>query len=107
VFTSGVKAVTKEESKLCQFIADNYSVESTRRKAIENTSDEYKYDENIFVFELKRYQTREVHGELIHIGYAYEIATNYISQSEGINVPAELFNAALSFPLNNARLEIA
>lgn len=96
VFTSGVKAVTKEVSKLCQFIADNYSVESTRRKAIENTSDEYKYDENIFVFELKRYQTREVHGELIHIGYAYEIATNCISQSEGISVPAELFNAALS-----------
>lgn len=89
VFTSGVKAVTKEVSKLCQFIADNYSVEATRRKAIENTDDEYKYDENIFVFELRSTET-------LQQGRVYAIARTYISQSEGISKPAELFNAALS-----------
>ena len=96
VFTSGVKAVTKELSKLCTFIADNYSVESTRRKAIEDTTDEYKYDESIFVFELKRFRTQMNVGELTLIGHDYAIATNYISQSEGINTPSELFNASIS-----------
>lgn len=97
VFTSGVKAVTKEVSKLCQFIADNYSVESTRRKAIENTDDEYKYDENIFVFELKHSQhSQNIGGGIMALVDDYEIARNYISLSEGISKPTELFNAALS-----------
>lgn len=51
-FSTGVKGISKAVSKLCVFIADNYAIEETRRKALETTSDEFKYDENIFVFEL-------------------------------------------------------
>lgn len=52
VFNTGVKGLNKAVNKLCVFIADNYAIEETRRKALESTSDEFKYDENIFVFEL-------------------------------------------------------
>lgn len=51
-FSTGVKGISKVESKLCVFIADNYAIEETRRKSLETTSDEFKYDENIFVLEL-------------------------------------------------------
>lgn len=60
VFNNQVKSVSKEVSKLCTFIADNYAIEEARRKAIEMTSDEFKYDENIFVFELEQvYKNRK------------------------------------------------
>lgn len=52
VFSTGVKGLNKAVNKLCVFIADNYAIEETRRKALETTSDEFKYDENIFVLEL-------------------------------------------------------
>lgn len=54
VYNSQVKSVSKEISKLCTFIADNYAIEEARRKSIEMSSDEFKYDENIFVFELEQ-----------------------------------------------------
>lgn len=54
VFSTGVKGVSKAVSKLCVFIADNYAIEETRRKSLQATSDEFKYDENIFVFELNK-----------------------------------------------------
>ncbi|MBR2618777.1 MAG: hypothetical protein IKC81_05690 [Paludibacteraceae bacterium] len=54
VYNSQVKSVSKEVSKLCTFIADNYAIEEARRKSIEMSSDEFKYDENIFVFELEQ-----------------------------------------------------
>lgn len=53
-FNTGVKSISKVESKLCQFIADNYAIEEVRRKTLEESSDEFKYDENIFIFELRQ-----------------------------------------------------
>lgn len=51
VYTSNIGAISKEISKLCSFIADNYSIELTRRAAfIIDKEEEFKYDENIFIF---------------------------------------------------------
>lgn len=59
VFNNQICSISKPVKKLCTFIADNYAIEETRRKSIEKASDEFKYDENIFVFELTLYGTSE------------------------------------------------
>lgn len=89
-FTSKIKAVAKEVSKLCKWIADNYSIEETRRKSIEATSDEFKYDENIFVFELEadaQYSTPSI---------TYRVANDSVTDVENINYAKELYNPRLS-----------
>lgn len=92
VFTSGIKSVAKEESKLCPFIADNYMIEETRRKAIEAVSDEFKYDENIFIFELCASRTTPVQ---------YSIPSNRVRGWRHLQFGGELYNAAIS-PRRNA-----
>jgi hypothetical protein len=53
-YESNIKALKKEKTALCDFIADNYAIEETRRARIEKDSnEEFKYDENIFIFALK------------------------------------------------------
>lgn len=89
-FTSKIKAVAKDVSKLCKWIADNYSIEETRRKSIEATSDEFKYDENIFVFEL------EADAVLAQQDITYRIASDSITDVENINYAKELYNPRLS-----------
>ena len=93
-FTSTIKAISKDVSKLCKWIADNYSIEETRKKSIEATTDEFKYDENIFVFELC--------CDMFPNGMSqYSVARNYgvyinVLDIENINYPEELYNARLS-----------
>ena len=111
VFNTGVKAVSKEVSKLCAFIADNYAIESTRRKAILADTEEFKYDENIFVFELASKSV--IGGGTTPIGgggeipvlrvpainlpvQPYFVPTNRASSVVGITFGRELYNAALS-----------
>lgn len=89
-FTSKIKAVSKDVSKLCKWIADNYSIEETRRKSIEATSDEFKYDENIFVFEL------EADAVLAQQDITYRVASESITDVENINYAKELYNPRLS-----------
>lgn len=89
-FTSKIKAVSKDLSKLCKWIADNYSIEETRRKSIEATSDEYKYDENIFVFEL------EADATIGTQSITYRVAQNSVTDVENINYARELYNPRLS-----------
>lgn len=51
IYTSNVKAISKEVKSLSPIIADNYAIELTRRaKFTKDKEDEYKYDENVFVF---------------------------------------------------------
>lgn len=53
VFTTTTKSVTQEKTALCEFIADNYAIEETRRAAMTTEKDEeFKYDENVFIFGL-------------------------------------------------------
>lgn len=89
-FTSKIKAVSKDVSKLCKWIADNYSIEETRRKSIEATSDEFKYDENIFVFEL------EADATLASQSISYRVANDSVTDVENVNYAKELYNPRLS-----------
>lgn len=53
VFTTTTKSVSNQKSALCDFIADNYAIEETRRAAMTTEKDEeFKYDENLFIFGL-------------------------------------------------------
>lgn len=54
-YTNKLKAVQSTKQALCDFIADPYSIELTRRKAIEYDVSDWKYDENIFLFEIWHY----------------------------------------------------
>ena len=54
-YTNKIKAVQSTKQALCNFIADPYSIELTRRKATEYDVSDWKYDENIFIFEIWHY----------------------------------------------------
>lgn len=50
-YTSNITTISKSIKKQCEFIADNYAIELTRRaRFLVDEEDEFKYDENIFVF---------------------------------------------------------
>lgn len=54
-YSSKLKAIQGEKQALCEFIADPYAIELTRRKANEYDVSDWKYDENIFLFEIWHY----------------------------------------------------
>lgn len=54
-YTNKLKAVQSTKQALCDFIADPYAIELTRRKATEYDVSDWKYDENIFLFEIWHY----------------------------------------------------
>jgi len=52
-FITGIKAVDNELNAKCEFVADPYAIETTRRKAIDKTTEDWKYDEKVFIAALK------------------------------------------------------
>ena len=86
-FTTSTKAVSQSKSKLCDFIADNYATELTRRAALKtNPEEEYKYDENIFLFSV--YWAMRQEGNSYGIGSdenAGEVVGGGIGTSENYN----------------------
>lgn len=53
LFTSALKTVKNKKTLSCEFVADNYAIEETRRaRNDKNETEETSYDESIFVFEL-------------------------------------------------------
>lgn len=56
-FGSKLKAVQSAQKTLCDFIADPYAIELTRRKANEYNVSDWKYDENIFLFEIWHFKS--------------------------------------------------
>lgn len=86
-FTTSTKAVSQSVSRLCPFIADNYATELTRRAALKsNPNEEYKYDENIFLFSV--YWAIRQEGNTYGIGSdenAGEVAGGGIGTSENYN----------------------
>ena len=92
VFTSKLKALSKEVSKLCSLIADTYSIEVTRRAKDEiDETQEFKYDENIFVFE---FEGDAYYGDTPNI--TYRVATDSIANAYNVTNIKELFNARIS-----------
>lgn len=89
-FTTATKAISKAESRLCDFVADNYAIELTRRAAVTtNQEEEFKYDENIFVF--------SVSGEILDGQMMYGIGKDV----NGGDLNKETYNAKIS-PARNA-----
>jgi hypothetical protein len=52
-YTTKIKAIDELNTQVSKFIADPYLIEFTRRKALEKTTKDWKYDEDLFVFALK------------------------------------------------------
>lgn len=91
-FANAIKVLSSKASQLCSLIADTYSIEETRRaKDKVDPSESFKYDENIFVFEL------DAEGSNIAGAQSRIISIpNNVNSSSGIDRPAEQYNVQLS-----------
>lgn len=89
--TNAIKVVSKKISQLCNFIGDTYCIEETRRaKEQVDPTESFKYDENIFIFELGYKGNLDYHNPP-----APYIPNNVVSSS-GVDRPAEQYNVQLS-----------
>lgn len=100
-FNTNSKIMNKEETSLCDFIADNFAIEETRRKALASgdTSD-FKYDDKTFILELKAALT----GSTAPYGLEYHVANDSIrpyTQAINMYMPDECYNLRIS-PRRNA-----
>lgn len=95
VFNTTTSAIAKQVSSLCEFIADNYAIESIRRKAMtEDEESEFKYDENIFIFALQMEDQDEA--------AIYTIPNDVVSENSGsVRYPEQMYNSIIS-PTRNA-----
>ena len=89
-FTGGIKAVNGAKRHLCEFVADNYAIELTRRKGLNRTNDEYKHDETIFILELTA--TRSKSGTTA----TYTMESSWKSGGYNMAKPSQTMNAILS-----------
>ena len=89
-FTGGIKAVSGAKKHLCEFVADNYAIELTRRKGLDGTNDEYKHDETIFILELTARRSKS--GTTA----SYSVESNWKSGGSNIAKPSQMLNAILS-----------
>ncbi len=99
-FTTSTKAISNSVTKQCEFIADNYAAELTRRAAIEKEADEeFQYDENIFIFSLKR--SAQKHESIASTDGTTTTATT--STAEVYSIPPDI-NTADSSVLNSTEV---
>lgn len=92
-FTTSTSAISKQTQKLCAFIADNYAIEETRRaKETKDESEEFKYDENIFVFGLSGF--RQASTRSMYYSIPRDISQSNMDNT--IEIPSEVYNALLS-----------
>lgn len=87
-FNNSIKAVSNTINAECEFIADNYAIEETRRANLQKSeTEESTYDENIFIFELVRKVSNEI--------TTYEIGHTSTS-AVGVGASDEFINAKLT-----------
>lgn len=89
-FTSSLKNISNEKKQLCEFVADNYAIELTRREQEKKTTEGWRFDENTFVIGVSYFSDEH--------GIFYTRDTEY---SEGFFLGEELINAKIS-PMRNA-----
>lgn len=89
-FTGGVTAVSAAKSKLCDFVADNYAIELTRRQGLQKTTEEFKHDETNFVLELTA--TRHKLGTTA----TYAVTSSWKQGKSTLSNPNQLLNAIIS-----------
>lgn len=78
-YSNRCKAIKRQKSRLCSFIADFYAIEQTRRKQFAIDTKEFKYDDNIFVLELVARDPSLTGGSI-----GYGIPTGYIILTSGM-----------------------
>lgn len=94
-FTNGIKALSKALTKECEFVADNYAIEETRRARNDvNETEETTYDESIFVFELVRQAPYVAIGET-PTPPSYTIVHSATAASN-VGLASEFINAKLT-----------
>ena len=93
-FSTGVKAVDTAKEAVCKFIADPYAIEVTRRKQFEQTTENWKHDDDVFVIVLKHR-----HGVIIRD--IFTVDTGISGGDSSIISPETLYNARIS-PKRNA-----
>lgn len=90
-FVSPMKSIANAKEVSCDFIADNYAIEETRRARFQvDASEEFKYDENLFVFELSAKT-----AAITNVITGYSVVNN-LTSSEGVQRPTEQINVQLS-----------
>lgn len=95
VFNTTTSAISRQVSAMCDFIADNYAIELTRRKALsKDEENEFKYDENIFIFALQM----EDQDEAAIYSIPYDVEEEY---SSSVRFPEQMYNSIIS-PTRNA-----
>ena len=92
-YTNKLKAVQSAKQALCDFIADQYSIELTCRKASEYDISDWKYDKNIFILEIWHIFTN---SSTLWNNYVYPAGRDSSNLING-----ETLNASLS-PRRNA-----
>lgn len=95
-FVSEITSVSNSKKLLCEFIADNYAIEMTRRNAMLKSESEYKYDENIFVFSLERQIDFDQDGNREYDGIAIANDVDLTKTCKNIMKPSQMINAILS-----------
>lgn len=88
---NSIKVLSKKISQLCEFIGDTYAIEETRRaKDAIDPSEEFKYDENVFIFELSAGHPAGS-TSILNIS-----VPNNVTSSSGVDRPLEQYNVQLS-----------
>lgn len=100
LFTSALKSVKNKKTLSCEFVADNYAIEETRRaRTDKNETEETSYDESIFVFELACiadwHDEESVLDGVPPTIIGYEVTNNVVSAS-GVARADEQLNVQLS-----------
>lgn len=93
-YTTRLKATDKENKQVSKFVACPYAIEFTRRKALDKTTEDWKYDESTFVL------------ELYNNGSNYLVKQGMSNTNGTVISPETMYNVALS-PARNAIRHIA
>lgn len=95
-FVSTMTSISNEKKLLCEFIADNYAIELTRRNATLKTDSEYKYDENIFIFSLVQEIDFNAEGRVTDRALYINPDITDSEHAENLIKPDQTINAILS-----------
>ena len=93
-YTTRLKATDKENKQVSKFVACPYAIEFTRRKSLEKTTEDWKYDESTFVL------------EMLYFDGAYYVKQGMSDTNGTVVSPETMYNVALS-PARNALRHIA
>lgn len=96
-YSTRIKAIENELELLSKFVADPYALEYTRRKSLDKDTNDWKYDDEIFIICLKSKALLTPEG----VVYAYMVDTSLTNSDNSIVSPETIYNVRIS-PARNA-----